>query len=133
MLALPKLWMQRVCSGSVPSVLGLYYKDAMLMPTYSKKDLPGAGVGVLRGHAQMKNYFDRFMAKKDLCGTIDTMLVQRLLGHVNVYSGLYTFRWVEGGKREVAKARYTFVTVVRVGTMGNPIESIVNQHSSEQP
>jgi hypothetical protein len=131
MLALPKLWMQRVCSGSVPSVLGLYRKGAVLVPTYSKRDLPGAGTGALKGHAQLVNYFNRFLSKKNLCGTIDTMVVQRK-GPMNIYSGLYTFRWMEGGKRKTAKARYNFVTS-RVNVMGVPTEFIVNHHSSAQP
>jgi hypothetical protein len=117
--SLPALWMNTVCSRSVPAVLSLYDAHAVLIPTYDKSDLPGAGHGVLIGQQKIAGYFHRFLAKPALCGTIDTMFRQ-LLGPVEVFSGLYTFHW-NGGS---ARARYTFVVV------GN---TIVNHHSSEVP
>jgi hypothetical protein len=116
---MPALWMERVCTRSVPAVLALYRDDAVLIPTYDKSDLPGAGEGVLIGKGHMAGYFQRFLAKPDLCGTIDTMVTQQA-GPVTVYSGLYTFRW-RGG---TARARYTFVVVG---------SSIITHHSSAAP
>ncbi len=124
---MPEVWMQRLCRGSVPGILSLYDPRAVLVPTYSKSDLPGAGIGVLRGRDQLAGYFERFMGKKGLCGTIDTMVAQRF-GPVTVFSGLYTFRWLEGRRRKTATARYTYVTVA--GPSGT---QIVSHHSSAAP
>jgi hypothetical protein len=124
---LPEMWMQRVCSRSVPAVLDLYVDDGVLIPTYDKSDLPGAGLGVLRGKRQMAHYFQRFLGKQDLCGTIDTTVVQTL-GTVEVFSGVYTFQWIAQGVPQTAGARYTFVTIP---TPAGP--RIVTHHSSQLP
>ena len=116
---LPVAWMQRVCTRSVPDVLALYDENAVLIPTYDKSDLPGAGTGVLVGKYNIAGYFQRFLAKPSLCGTVDSIIVQQLSG-VKIYSGLYTFRW-HGG---TARARYTFV----VTTSGKS-----THHSSQAP
>ena len=103
-------------------VLDLYIETAVLIPTFDKSDLPGAGIGVLIGHRQIAGYMNRFMAKKNLCGTIDTLIEQKL-GAITVYSGVYTFTWDDIWKRS-AGARYTFV-----GSRG----SITTHHSSQLP
>jgi hypothetical protein len=120
---LPVEWMRRICSGSVPAVLALYADQATLVPTFAKSDLPGAGLGVLQGRQQLAPYFQRFLSKQQLCGTVDTLVAQRF-GNVRIYSGLYTFSWREGARRQSANARYTFVTV-------GPL--IVSHHSSAVP
>jgi hypothetical protein len=75
----------------------------------------------------MVNYFRRFLGKQNLCGTIDSLVAQRL-GPVEVLSGVYTFRWVERGRAQSARARYTFVTApTRRGL------KIVTHHSSQLP
>jgi hypothetical protein len=108
-------------------VLALYAQNGVLVPTYSKSDLPGAGVGVLRGHSQLVHYFRRFLGKRGLCGRVNTMVEQRF-GRAVVYSGLYTFRWTDGGRPKTAKARYTYVTV------STPRGArIVSHHSSAVP
>jgi hypothetical protein len=90
-------------------------------------DLPGAGLGVLIGRVHLVGYFDRFMGNQDLCGTIDTVITQDL-GAVTVYSGTYTFNWIEYGRPNSGRARYTYVVVM---TPEGP--KIVTHHSSELP
>jgi hypothetical protein len=119
MINVPQIWMSKVCRGVVDDVLALYMPNAVLVPTFDKSDLPGAGRGVLVGRRQLANYFHRFMSKPGLCGRIDSCVPQRL-GVVDVASGLYTFKW-QGGR---ACARYTFVSIGGV---------ITTQHSSEMP
>jgi hypothetical protein len=120
MTTIPAVWMNRLCSGSLPLVLSLYDDNAVLVPTYDKSDLPGAGRGVLVGQSQIAGYLERFMSKPKLCGRVNTLLEQNPGGAVTVFSGLYTFRW-QGG---FARARYTFVAANG---------KIVTQHSSEAP
>jgi hypothetical protein len=97
MKKLPQLWMDHLCSGSLPAVLSLYADTAVLIPTFGDR--------VLRGKGELANYFKDFVGSRPgLCGTIDSSIVQRL-GPVVAYSGDYTFRWSGG----ISKARYTFI------------------------
>lgn len=121
--------MRRVCTGSVADVLELYTKNAVLIPTFDKSDLPGAGSGVLVGREYIAGYFRRFMAKPNLCGAIDTTIAQPLIG-ATVYSGLYTFAWDGYVFRSSASARYTFVVVAgELAVDGR----IATHHSSQLP
>ena len=108
--SLPVAWMERVCGGSIPAVLSLYNDHAVLVPTYGH---------IKVGKPQMLGYFKTFMDKPNLCGKINTEIVQRMPNGM-VYSGIYTFSWT-GGK---AQALYTFVVV------GN---KIITHHSAEDP
>lgn len=109
-ILLPDIWLARICSGSIPAVLATYTDNAVLIPTYDTIKI---------GKPQMAGYFKEFMGKPELCGTIDSVIVQKL-GTTTVYSGVYTFNW-RGGS---AEARYTFVTVG---------SKITTHHSSETP
>lgn len=125
----PALWMHMVCSGSVRSVLSLYRPEAVLVATYNKD--------ILRGHTQLRAYFKRFLGKDNLCGHIDGMVEQNL-GQVKVISGVYTFRWSEGGEPKSAKARFTFVLTpenIRSGRIWSDSQRwrIVTHHSSVMP
>ena len=116
MVDVPRVWMSRVCSGDVAAVLGLYCRDAVLVPTYEPR--------VLRGHKQLAVYFREFLGKPGLCGRIDSEIVQGLPYDTHVFSGTYTFNW-RGGS---AHARYTFVVGWRPRG-----PRIVTHHSSETP
>lgn len=110
---IPQLWMDRLCSRSLPAVLSLYAPSAVLIPTF--------GARVLRGRAELATYFKEFVGSRpNLCGSIDSIIKQRLPGAVTIWSGDYTFRWSGG----VSKARYTFV---------HSDFGIVTHHSSARP
>ena len=118
-----------VCTRSVDSVLGLYRPNAVLVATYNRD--------ILQGHAQLASYFQRFLGKDDLCGQIDGVIEQDL-GKVKVLSGIYTFRFREGGHPKAVKARFTFVLTpenIRSGRIwtGSERWRIVTHHSSEMP
>ena len=116
---MPYVWMQRVCSGSIPYVLSLYTEQAVLVPTYSR--------AILQGHRQLGAYFHDFMGKEGLCGTIDGLITQSI-GEAQVYSGFYTFHWTEQGVPKKVGARFTYVVVP---TANGP--RILTHHSSEVP
>jgi hypothetical protein len=107
----PHLWMQTICRRRPAEVLRLYAPSAVLIPTYDE--------GPLVGHRQLAAYFRHFLAKPGLCGLVESC-VEQTLGRVEIYSGLYSFRW-QGGS---ARARFSFVVVGGV---------VVNHHSSEVP
>ena len=117
--AFPHLWMETLCTGSVPKMLELYLPNAVLVATYNKD--------VLQGKPRLAAYFRTFMQKKGLCGQIDGIVPQRL-GRSGIFSGLYTFRWRERGNPKTVQARFTYVVVP---TRAGP--RILTHHSSEVP
>ena len=120
----PHLWMQAVCTRSIPNVLSLYRPDAVLVPTYDPE--------VLQGHAQLRAYFRSFLAKENLCGRIDGMAIQNL-GAVKSLSGLYTFGFTEDGEPQRVQARFTFVLLPQSREGGGHDWRIATHHSSEVP
>jgi len=118
--ALPYTWMQRISSGSIPAVLDLYHRSAVLVPTYSDS--------ILRGKQQLLGYFKEFMGERPgMFGTIDTIMRQKV-GALSVYSGTYTFYVPDQNGNQSVKARFTYVVIP---TASGP--KIVNHHSSEMP
>lgn len=105
-------WMQTLCEGSVDQVLALYTPGAVLLPTYDDR--------ILRGHRQLRSYFEAFTQRPGLCGRIDEVVEQG-----PVHSGIYTFRWRENGRRMQVVARFTFVFT--------PSGQICTHHSSVLP
>ena len=101
-----------------PQLMGSFYSnDAVLLATYEALAL---------GKAEILDYFNSFLDKKDLQCTITENITQMDNDRdVVIASGFYTFSFidVEGDKQSV-DARYSFVC------MGN---RIVNHHSSEKP
>jgi len=119
------IWMEAVCSRSVKRVVDLYTENAVLVPTLNP--------GVLQGKRQLAAYFEKFLSKQDLCGRIDCVVTQSL-GRADaprqgqIYSGLYTFAWIELGSPKEIQARFTYVVVpTRRGW------KILNHHSSAVP
>ena len=116
----PKVWMRAVCGGWIPSVLALYAPHAVLVPTFSQS--------ILRGKRELEGYFRKFMSKTGLCGTIDSVIEQGR-GQFRVLSGIYTFRWRDKGRQEMARARFTYV--LSLDPKGE--WKIINHHSSAMP
>jgi len=114
-------WMGAVGSHDPDKVLSLYSRDAVLVPTY--------GTSVLVGHAQLRSYFDKFLALPGLRGKIDCFVVQEAQGKL-VVSGIYTFSTQDHAAADPAftRARFTYV-FAKVGGRWK----IMTHHSSEMP
>lgn len=112
-------WIQTVCRHNPNEVILRYAEDGVLVGTVAQK--------IKQGRAEIKTYFDMFLAKKDLCGTYTSHLVQAYDDWA-IDSGTYTFTWKEGGKQVVVPARFTFV--YRKTDEG---WKIANHHSSALP
>ena len=80
-------------------VVACYAKDAILLPTVSAK--------VRHNHAEIRDYFVHFCAKKP-DGRIDEANI-RIFGDIAINSGLYTFELTDNGQRVDVAARFTFV------------------------
>lgn len=117
--AFPHIWMERLSKRSVDGMLDLYLPNAVLVPTYNRD--------VLQGKDSLRAYFQRFLAKDGLTGTVNNIVGQRV-GKAGIFSGIYTFFFRDGAIPQQVRARYTFVVVpTRSGAR------ILTHHSSEVP
>ena len=117
-LDLLKRWLYGVCSQDINKVLSLYTADAVLLGTFAATIKQGQG---------LQAYFRKFLGRADLCGQIDTCIMQETKGSL-ILSGLYTFQWLDTGGPVKQQARYSFVFV--------PVGQdwlILNHHSSAVP
>ena len=113
-------WNRALQTGDSDKVTALYAKDAILQPTVSNK--------VRTTHAEIKDYFDHFLALKP-AGVINYRQIRRMNENKAVDTGVYTFTLTEadGSKRQV-QARYTFLYQKIKGEW-----LILNHHSSAMP
>lgn len=112
-------WFKAVSTGSSNTVMKLYTKDAVLLPTLSPK--------VCNTPASRKEYFDKFTTKQNLKGTLNEEHIQ-VFGNTAINSGLYTFTFIKEGKEVSVPARFTFVyRHTPHGWM------IIDHHSSKLP
>ena len=116
---LTRFWLQTVCSRDPLAVANLYAPDGILVGTVAQR--------IKQTPAEIKTYFDTFLAKKGICGNITSTLTQEYPG-LAIDTGTYTFSWTENGEVVQVPARYTFVW--RKTAKG---WKIVNHHSSALP
>ena len=93
------MWNQALQMGNPDNVLACYAKDAILLPTVSAK--------VRHNHAEIRDYFVHFLAKKPR-GRIKEQNI-RIYGDIAINSGLYTFSLTENDDQTDVPARFTFV------------------------
>ena len=112
--------MAAVCRHDREAVIGHYTEKGVLVGTVAQR--------IKFGHADIRKYFTRFLAKDGLKGKFGaSSIVQRHLDW-GIHTGTYTFTWRENGQPVVVPARYTFVwTLTPVGWR------ITNHHSSALP
>lgn len=111
-------WNAALLSENPDNVVACYAEDAILLPTVSAK--------VRHNHAEIRDYFVHFLAKKPN-GRIDEQNI-RVFGDIAINSGCYTFEVGENNQRINVSARYTFV--YRKDTKG---WQIIEHHSSVLP
>jgi uncharacterized protein (TIGR02246 family) len=113
-------WDNALKSGDPDKVVVLYEDDAVLLPTLS--NIPR------HNHAEMREYFEHFLAKHPI-GTIDQRNVKSGCNFA-VDDGTYTFQVddAEKGGRKDVQARYSFVYQWK-----NDKWLIAHHHSSLMP
>jgi uncharacterized protein (TIGR02246 family) len=114
-LALFDQWNGALATRDPDKVVAQYAPDAILLPTVSNR--------VRHNHAEIKDYFEHFLAKGPN-GKIDEANV-RQFGDVAINSGVYTFDFAGGDK---VQARFTFVYRKVDGEW-----KIAEHHSSAMP
>jgi uncharacterized protein (TIGR02246 family) len=98
--ALFDTWNQALQSGDPDKVTALYAFNGILLPTVSNQ--------VRHNHAEIRDYFVHFLAKKPQ-GKIDESNI-RIFNDIAINSGVYTFNFAPPGEAAfAATARFTFV------------------------
>lgn len=93
-------WNRAIQSGDPDKVTELYAFNGILLPTVSNQ--------VRHNHAEIRDYFVHFLAKKPK-GTINESNIRRY-GDIAIDSGVYTFDFTPpDGEPFSVTGRYTFV------------------------
>lgn len=117
--ALGTAWGKALASRDPHKIHALYDKEAVLLATFTNElDTP----------TEIHNYFVGLTKREGLQVQFDEQNIRILDNDTATNSGLYTFSFIENGKRVFVPARYTFVYAKR----GNDW-LIVEHHSSVRP
>ena len=108
-------WNAALATGDPKKVAALYATNAILLPTVSNQ--------VRHNHAEIEDYFVRFLAKGPQ-GSIDEANV-RIFADIAINSGVYTFGFSDGSK---VQARFSFVY-----RFNGQQWQIIEHHSSAMP
>jgi len=111
-------WIQLVNENNIEELLKLYDKRAILLPTLSNK--------IRKNKIEIRNYFEHFLAKKDLKAEIKQLYIQSMYnGDLKVDSGTYVFKYLDYDDiLQELPARFTFI--IKNGL-------ILEHHSSTNP
>lgn len=114
-------WLGAVNSGDVERLLGLYDKEAVLIPTFSNR--------LLNTPDKLQEYFKKLGTKEELSVELHekTLIVQELQNDISLISGIYNWRFAVDGELLNFEARFSY-------TLDLSKESpILNHHSSQIP
>ncbi|MEM9566427.1 MAG: SgcJ/EcaC family oxidoreductase [Actinomycetota bacterium] len=109
-------WNEALLTGDPDQVTALYAADAVLLPTVSNQ--------VRHDHAEIRDYFVGFLAKKP-AGVIDEANTRSLTDDLASNAGVYTFSFGDGSQ---TTARFSYL--YRNGGDG---WKIIEHHSSAMP
>ncbi len=112
-------WAKYVNQSDLQGLMGLYAKDATLVPTFSRK--------ILHNPEEIKQYFLRLAKKRTLVEIHKkTLRVHQMqMGHL--LNGEYTFSMNKNGKTENHPSRFSFLLDISQDA------PILLQHSSILP
>ena len=111
-----KAWNAALATGDPDAVTALYAEDAVLLPTVSNQ--------VRHNHAEIRDYFVSFLAKKPQ-GEIDESNTRYLTDDLASNAGVYTFTFGDGSQ---VTARFSYL-YRRI----NGEWKIIEHHSSAMP
>ena len=116
-----KQWMQAVNNGDVESLLGLYDRQAVLIPTFSNR--------LLNTPDKLREYFEKLGSREELSIALHekTLIVQELENEIFSLSGIYNWRFIVDGELLNFEARFSYVIDL---SRPNPI---LHHHSSQIP
>ncbi|MGA9045921.1 nuclear transport factor 2 family protein [Sulfuricurvum sp.] len=114
-------WMNAVNNGDVEGLLALYDKDAVLIPTFSNKQI--------NSPEKLREYFEKLGTREELSIALHekTLQVQQIKDEVWVLSGIYNWRFDVDGELLNFEARFSYIFDL---TKSRPI---IHHHSSQIP
>jgi len=113
-------WSDALLRGDLEKIKDLYAEDATFLPTISSEFKKGL-IGV-------EKYFKHFLEKKPKCDLKEDE-IQFLGYNYYLHSGMYNFKISSGSKREIIKARFSFVWRLDKKNKWK----IIHHHSSVRP
>jgi hypothetical protein len=116
-----KEWMQGINNGDMESLLALYDKTAVLIPTFSNR--------VLNTPEKIRAYFEKLSSREELSIALHekTLIVQSINNDRYALSGIYCWRFALDGELLSFEARFSYMLDL---TLPNPI---IHHHSSQIP
>jgi len=112
-------WKQNIDGSNLNKLLNLYSPDAILVTTFGD---------ILTGREQIKPYFEGLFKKEKLEVNYTSDPIIKKSNGLVIFTGEYTFSYIEDGETISVKARYSFITKEINGKV-----FILKQHSSEKP
>jgi hypothetical protein len=119
--SLLKKWMNAVNKKDIEKLILLYYKKAVLIPTFSNR--------ILKNPGDIKEYFLRLIKLENLSVELHkkTLTIQEINKDVYNLSGIYCWRFSLDGELLSFEARFSYIINLM---LPNPI---VQHHSSQIP
>ena len=114
-------WLQAVNNGDVETLLGLYDKQAVLIPTFSNR--------LLNTPDKLREYFEKLGSREELSIALHekTLIIQDLQNQLFSLSGIYNWRFVVDGELLNFEARFSYLI-----DLAKP-SPILHHHSSQIP
>lgn len=114
-------WMNAVNNGDVEGLLALYDKDAVLIPTFSNKQI--------NSPEKLREYFEKLGTREELSIALHekTLQLQQIKDDILVLSGIYNWRFNVDGELLNFEARFSYIFDL---SKSSPI---IHHHSSQIP
>lgn len=114
-------WMDAVNRGDVENLLGLYDREAVLIPTFSNR--------VHNTPEKLREYFERLGSREELSVALHekALVIRNLSNEVFILSGIYNWRFSVDGELLNFEARFSYVMDLSKSA------PILHHHSSQIP
>lgn len=114
-----KKWKDNIDSRNLDATVNTYSENAILVSTFGD---------IIKGREGIKNYFQDLFKKDKLKVEYIEKPFINTMDKLTMYTGIYQFSYIENGKPNFVKARYSIISKPIAGK-----QYIVKQHSSEVP
>lgn len=114
-------WMNAVNKGDVEALLALYDEEAVLIPTFSNKQI--------NSPEKLREYFEKLGTRKELSIALHekTLQLQQIKDEISALSGIYNWRFDVDGELLNFEARFSYIFDL------SKSRPIIHHHSSQIP
>lgn len=114
-----KQWKSNIDSRNIDGIINTYSENAILVSTFGD---------IIKGRKDIRVYFEELFKKDKLSVDYIGKPFVNSIENLKIYTGIYQFNYMENGKMNSVKARYSIISKPIAGKT-----YIVKQHSSEVP